>query len=308
MSATRRSGYVMVTVLWMIAATAVVALAAALSGRRAFDAVRNRVGAERAYWRAHDCAARGRAAVDEALAGADDPLEGARAWRRLGASVRSTLAAGADHCVLRMTAAGSYLDLNTADAATLVRLFARLGYEGEAASLSDALLDWRDEDHDERPLGAEGPWYAGAGRAPPLNRALAGLQELRRVRGFEEMEGLDTVLSAEPGRLFLGEASLPALGAVSGFTPELVQRIADARAAGEDIPTLLSITSDLSVATRDSLIAHFPEITKLTSPDPDAWILTAIGRDASGRSEASIELRLLRAGATVQVARRKVIW
>ncbi|MGQ9779268.1 MAG: general secretion pathway protein GspK [Bacillota bacterium] len=50
---------------------------------------------------------------------------------------------------------GSRLDLNTADETALLAFF------GGAREPTEAVLDWRDEDHEPRPAGAEADYYAG---------------------------------------------------------------------------------------------------------------------------------------------------
>ncbi len=81
----------------------------------------------------------------------------------------------------------SRIDLNNAGEGTLAAFLGTFVGEGEARSLTDALLDWRDPDGAPRPRGAEAEAYAasGSGFAPP-NRPLRRLEELTRIVGFTE--------------------------------------------------------------------------------------------------------------------------
>lgn len=52
-------------------------------------------------------------------------------------------------------------------------------------SLVTALLDWIDPDSTGRGGGSENTWYRSAGRRLPRNGALASVNELEWVRGFD---------------------------------------------------------------------------------------------------------------------------
>src|SRR4051812_48732156 len=102
-----RRAFALLTVLCVVSAAAVVALAATLAGRDAAGAALNRVNAARAFWRAHDCAARARAAIDAELRDGDD-ADALRRWRVLDHLV----VVGGEGCDIRLEAAGTRLDVN----------------------------------------------------------------------------------------------------------------------------------------------------------------------------------------------------
>ena len=77
------------------------------------------------------------------------------------------------------------IDLNEAGGELLRGLFLAVELsDEEALALSEAILDWRDEDDERRPQGAEVDEYLAAGLKPPANRPFEHLDELRRVLGM----------------------------------------------------------------------------------------------------------------------------
>jgi type II secretory pathway component PulK len=272
---------------------AVLAAALALAGRNGVNAARNRVEADRAWWRAQDCFARARAAIDDVLEQHADPAANAMAWRYLGQFATRDLETPAD-CSVRIEAAGTRLDINGADSVQLVTLFRAVGQAAAAEALAAALLDWRDPDDSTRGSGAERDWYAANGRLLPRNGAVADVRELARVRGFEDVGGLDEVLDVEPGRIAINSAGAAVLSAVPGFTDEAVARVLDARTARTPVGDVLVFASMLSPASEDAIIAHYPEIVRKATVDPDAWILTATSQAGLPRIMVTIEARLLR--------------
>ena len=77
------------------------------------------------------------------------------------------------------------IDLNEAGGELLRGLFLAVELsDEEALALSEAILDWRDEDDERRPQGAEVDEYLAAGLKPPANRPFERLGDLRRVLGM----------------------------------------------------------------------------------------------------------------------------
>lgn len=72
----------------------------------------------------------------------------------------------------------------------MLGIFTRFGMElDNAEALYDALADWVDPDDDERLNGAESRYYERLGLVGmPFNRPFYDLDELRLVRGFQEVE------------------------------------------------------------------------------------------------------------------------
>jgi type II secretory pathway component PulK len=300
-----RTGFVMLTVLWVLAAASTVALALALEGRDGVNASRNRVNAERAWARANDCLSRARLAADAVLAANPDPGANAAAWRSLGALVaESGMPMGAD-CTAEFEAAGTRLNINTADSAQCAAVLRASGFGGTSDAMTAALLDWRDDDDSARALGAESDWYVAAGRFPPRNGPLADVRELARVRGFEDAAGLDSVFTTEPGRIAINSAGAVVLAAVPGFSDEVIARVLELRARGTPVTDILSLAGMLSTPASEAIIAQYKEFASAATVDPDAWIVTASGTAGFPAVHSSIQVRLVHASTRMVVVRQR---
>lgn len=99
------------------------------------------------------------------------------------------------------------VNINSADEATLVRLFvANEVEEGVANALAAAVLDWTDADELVRPNGAEEGEYTAAGyQVGPANREFIMVEELLQVIGLP----WDLYQKMEPGLTVWSEDSLP---------------------------------------------------------------------------------------------------
>jgi general secretion pathway protein K len=140
------------------------------------------------------------------------------------------------------------IDINTASEALLRGLLTSSGLnEQDAATLLDAILDWRDPDTLKRPNGAEEPDYRDAGLPyKPANSAFQAIEELQLVLGmrpdlYRRLAPSITVFSRQPG-VNPQIASREVLLAIPGLTAEIVDRyIADreeARRLGLPLPAL----------------------------------------------------------------------
>jgi general secretion pathway protein K len=298
----RRKGFALMTVLWVMVAASLVALAGSLAARDEVDAAANRVDAERAMWRANDCLERQRDAIDAILADAKRRGSTLEAWRRLD---RATGLTQLDDCDVRLEAAGSRLDVNDASAEQLRTLFRSLGLEADA--LADRLLDWRDVDDDPRTNGAERDWYLAQARMTPRNGPLADIRELARIAGFESLASLESVLGVEPGRISINTAPASVLSVVPGFTDEVLARIALERESGRDVADVLALAASVSRPAADSIMAHFPDISRQTTVNPDAWIVVARGWAGSPATEATIDARLVLDDGRAAMLRRRTL-
>lgn len=297
-----RRGFALLIVLWMLTVASVVGIGAALLGREAYNVARNRYEGERAYWLAEGCMAAARASIDSVLEDALSSVARTRRWRSLntaaGVGVRID-----KRCRVQLLAAGDRLDVNSASEEQLLRVMTRVAGPDMAPGLVDALLDWRDADHDARPLGAEAAWYEAAHRRTPRDSAFASIDELRRVRGFEQIDGLDSVLTVESGRLSIATAPLTVLAAAPGLTDEALTRIAELRADGKQIDDIVSLTALISSSAAESLMVRYSDLVRVTTLEPDAWILTVAAQSGQPRIGASVEARLVRKGNRTAVAR-----
>ena len=295
-----RDGFVLLTVLWVMAGATVVAAAAALVGREAVRAGATRAELERARWTALGCERRAEAAIDDELRAAPSDDDAALAWQALGDRVaESALVVG---CNVTLEAAGTRLDVNGATTEMLARLFDALGFAGRAPEMADAVTDWIDADADPSPLGAEADWYRGEDRLPPRNGPIADPREIFRIRGFENAQGIDSVLGVDSARVSLATASVPVLMAVPGVTRETAERIVALRSAGMPVRDLTSVVGSISESSAAALADRFADAARLTTADPDAWLVRA--RTTRGIPPVSVTLtwRIIRVGRRCAVA------
>jgi type II secretory pathway component PulK len=282
----------MITMLWVMAVAAVVTTTGSLAGRLAVHASRNRAELERAYWTATDCASRARAAIDLLLRDNDAAV----AWRRL--DVRLSHVLTLDHpCTIRLEAAGTRLDVNGASDEMIDRLLSALAVpETRSREMVDALADWKDSDDVERSAGAERGWYIAEHREPPRNGPIADVLEIGRVRGFERMADFDTVLGTDGGRVSLATAPVSVLMSVPGITRETAETIAQLREQGEPVGDLAGVLGLVSPSSADSLSARYADAAHVSTPTPDAWIVTVRASSGFPPNTSTLTLRLTRDG------------
>jgi type II secretory pathway component PulK len=301
-----RQGFALISVLWVLVGIAALALAANLAAREAVASARNRADLGAAAWRAEACLERARAAIAGALIEGRGEAPGATVWGRMDRVVaESPMLAGMD-CAVDVRAAGAALDVNAADDETLRRLFIALGRSPASAdSLADALADWRDEDDSPRPLGAEAEWYRAMRLHPPRNAPFADAREVLRVRGFGALPGIDTLLSAEPGRVPLSHAGPAVLAALPGMGAEAAGRLMEMRMRGERVADVGAFVASLSPGAREAAGRRFAELAGAAVTEPEAWIVTARGGVGAPPAVSVVEVRLVRAGSRAAVVRRR---
>lgn len=298
-----RHGFALLAVLWVLVGLAGLGLALSLVGRDAVGATQNRLSLARAYWLAEGCVNAARSAAADGLA---DPARADVAWRTLDEVVAASSLVASMGCDLSVQPAGVTLDVNRADAEQLRRLFLAMHIMPPTAdSLVDAILDWRDSDDEPRQNGAERAWYLERQRFAPRNGPIADARELVRIRGLDQVDGIDSVLGVEGTRVLLGRAPRPVLAALPGFTEEMVDRIIDQRDRGMLPADVLTLAGALSPSARDSLATRYAEVVSLVTIVPDAWIVTARARDSASPALATVELKLARAGARTAVLRHR---
>lgn len=299
----RREGFALPAVLWVLVGVAAVTLAGTLAARDAITAAQNRVDHARAAWRAEGCLEIARADLAEHLA---NEREANAAWLSLDSLLEAAPDVSTAGCAVTARPAGAVVDVNTADAERLRRALHALGASDERAdSLTDAVLDWRDPDAAPRPSGAESDWYRAQRRLLPRNGPLANAAELRRVRGFADIEGLDTVFGVEPGRVPLGRAPFAVLASLPGFGDEIIARLEESRLRGQSPSDLLAFAATLSPDARATLLVNYPELVALVTAMPDAWVVTSHATEGPRRVGATIEVRLVRAGTRAAIVRRR---
>lgn len=303
-----RRGFTMITVLWVVTVASIVAMAGTLAGRTTVSAARNRVQGERALWSALGCARRTQAEIDGLLRDAPTLDEDALIWRTLDRRILARPTSLNRPCEVRLEAAGSRVDVNSATPEMIVSLLRAIGEsEAHASEMADALADWRDTNDVELPAGAERAWYAGAMRATPRNGPLADIRELALVRGFEALPQFARVFTVEPGRISLAHASADVLSSIPGFTRETADLIASLAAQGTPVADASAVVGTVSAQSASELMARYPEIVRVTTADPDAWILEVRATNGEPRTTVVLQWRLIRTGHRCVVVRSRTL-
>ena len=150
------------------------------------------------------------------------------------------------------------IDVNAASEVLLAGLLGAVGLEDDQATVMAArIADFRDDDSDARPYGAEDPAYQAAGLGEGAqDRPLRHLEELRRVIGmtdqlYERLRPHLTVYTDTDG-LDPFRASETALFALPGMTPDVVQAI---RANDDpDADILLALPGPMTDAFKDYVV------------------------------------------------------
>jgi general secretion pathway protein K len=239
-----RRGFALLTVLWMLAALGTVAGAALAVARTGSMASGNRVALTRGSWAREACVQilLARYRRDPLLRALDTVDLGRGSWCRV--EVENTAAR---------------LDLNFASPDALRAI---VGND----SLTDALLDWRDGDDIQRPLGAEADWYRRERRRLPRNGPLADVAELRLIRGFDSItvDRLTPLLSTEGTKqVDLTAAPQEVLATLPGVSPEVVAVLMYRRRMRETIDGADQLLARLSAPARQELLRQYQEFIRL---------------------------------------------
>lgn len=298
-----RHGFALPAVLWVIVGVAAISLAGTVAARESVSTAQNRVDHLRAAWRAEGCLEIARETIADGLA---DGEQAALAWTGLDSVIARSDALTGAACTISARPAGAALDVNAADAEQLQRLFLAAGArQGEADSLTDALLDWRDRDEEPRLTGAENSWYRAHRELLPRNGPIASVAELERIRGMRDLPGIDTLLGVDSGRIPLGRAPLAVIASLPGIGDEAVARLTELRLRGEQPRDLLAFAATLSREARAEMLARYPELVALVTTEPDAWIVTSSATEGPRAVSATIEVRLVRAGTRAAIVWRR---
>jgi len=227
-SAGRRgqSGIALVLALWLTVLLTVLASGFAFSMRSEALATRNAVSLARARALADGAVQRTAFELTRPrVADAWNPDGQPHRWNEGDASIVATAVDEA-----------ARIDINAAPDPFLKNLLIVIGGvdEATAASLVDAIADWRDPDDLRRPSGAEAPEYQAANlKYVPANAPFETIEEVARVLGmtaavFQRIAPLITVYSHQPG-INPQTAGRSVLLALPNATPELVDAYIEQR-------------------------------------------------------------------------------
>lgn len=136
--------------------------------------------------------------------------------------------------------AAGRISLNNADPQLLRKVLIGIGVaEANVENLMAAIADWRDQDDQTQPGGAESAEYRSAGRVGPKNAPFESVEELQQVMGIDRdtaqrLAGLATIsmISSINPQL----ASFAVLRAATGLDEQAVADYVSARAASEETP------------------------------------------------------------------------
>jgi general secretion pathway protein K len=226
MRADSNRGIALISVLWITGLLAVMAASFASSTRTEAHLAHNQEESAKAEALAD-------AGVHRAVFGLLD-FDPDTAWRA-GNAVYS-LSLGEGDVQVWVEDEDGKIDLNAAPVELLTGLFMALGLSEEQAQLlADRIGDFRDEDSEPAPLGAEDDAYFSAGLAQgAADRPFATESELLRVLGmtqslYEQVRPHVTVYSGAEG-IDPTRASGRVLQALPGIPPQLVEALLTAGA------------------------------------------------------------------------------
>jgi general secretion pathway protein K len=266
-------GIALISVLWITGLLAVIAASFASSTRTEARLARNLVANAKA-----EAIADG--GVHRAVLGLLDP-DPATVWR--ADRTVYAMALGEGEVQIEIEDEDGKIDLNGAPPELLAGLLGALGLEaGEA----EAMADYRDEDSEPEPQGAEDPDYLAAGRtAGAADRPFATESELLNVLGmsqvlYEEMRPYVTVYSGAEG-VDPTRAPRLVLEALPGMTPELLEALL---AAGPEVDPYLAIEDQGAPEDLEFFLLPTRDLV---------FTIRAVGRSSDGGTflrEAVIEL------------------
>lgn len=298
-----RRGFVLIFVLWTLVTGAALAIAAAGFGRAELGAIQHRMSATRARWTALGCVDRYRAGAEAALWAEGFTAASVEAtWNQLD-ELRIVTS-----CSIEARPAGMTVDVNTATPAQLRRLFELLGLgAARSDSLAATIVDWRDTDDEPSPNGAEGAWYRSAGRVPPANRPFTAIEELRAVRGMDDLIRGAGVLGIGSERILWRRASPAVIATLPGITDDaLAVLAAHDRSAISDLTALESFP-ELSAAARDSLARASSALMPLVTSSIEGWTVSAGAVSGNPAIRVTVSARLVLRDGRLQPTDWRVI-
>jgi general secretion pathway protein K len=196
------------------------------------------------------------------------------AWRAGGTVYAFSLGEGDVQVVIEDE--DGKIDLNGAPLQLLAGLFVAQGLpEQHAQLMADRIGDFRDEDSEPEPLGAEDEAYLGAGLARgAADRPFATESELLRVLGmtqhlYEQIRPYVTVYSGSEG-IDPTRAPRPVLEALPGMTPPVVEALL---AAGREVDPFSVIEDEPLLAELEEYIVPSRELV---------FTIRALGRTSGG--------------------------
>ncbi len=261
-----RRGVALMLVLWVIIVLGAVAVGVVSASRAQTDLVDTVRSRTVARYAAESGVAEAVSLLKELYSAAETAEQQARVFSEFYAELarwgeRSLGDARYQVAVLDLN---SRIDLNNSGEELLLGLFRQFVGETEATALLDALEDWKDEDDEPLPAGAEAAEYARAGSPyRPGNRQLMRLDELARIHGFgDSIAGLlaPHVTVWSDGRVNVNTAEAPVLAAVPEIGEYGAEDLIGARDQGVVMGTKLAVHSRLSELSPEPIGAQLRHV------------------------------------------------
>ena len=259
-------GIALISVLWITGLLAIMAASFASSTRTEARLARNQEENAKAEALAD-------AGVHRAVFGLLD-ADPETAWRA-GESVYA-FPLGEGDVEVRIEDEDGKVDLNGAPLQLLSGLFIALGLPEEAAQgMADRIGDFRDDDSEPEPLGAEDEAYFDAGLLQgAADRPFAAESELLRVLGmsqslYEQVRPYVTVYSGAEGVDPI-RAPRPVLEALPGMTPSAVEALL---AAGRELDPFSLIEDEQLLTELEAYLVPSREVV---------YTIRALGRTRGG--------------------------
>jgi general secretion pathway protein K len=333
-------GFVLIAVLWLLVALTAVALDVSLRTRVRREASANLLDQRQARAAAMAGAEYTRARLTSAMLGRAEELraqsERARRgnnrrppsledlfedsdpaedpWREPAELLTTQMALGDAQYSLDVRDTGATLNLNTSTEDMLRQFFAqglRVDY-GDSDRLTQAILDWRDEDDLPRIGGGEREQYIRAGAAVlPPNRDFETLDELRYVLGMtdailEEARPYLTVTSS--GDININAAPEPVLLALPGMTPAGVAALMQAREGGDYPRSDRDLREMMPRGARAAIEDADEDFERRTTYTTNEVEIVSEGSLEGGVVTARVRMVVARANTGAVVVWRKLEW
>lgn len=229
-----------------------------------------------------------------------DALAEAGVWLAIGEHVRST-ASGARRAArmertyelagspirTSLADASGWINLNTAQPELLDAAFARAVPDSTSrAGLVQAVVDWRDENHEKSPRGAEDDDYTRAGYPYGAKDApFATVDELRRVAGMsdEVFRSVAPLLTVHGNQARINADAAPenVLAALPGADPGAVAAILRGRA-------------DRAAGSAETSPGHALDNRFTQAGSGDIYVITAIAESGGATSKLTATVRYAR--------------
>lgn len=250
MSARRRSGFVLLTVLWALSLAAVIVLGSRAYGLDAIRSTHNRIAAERGRWLASGCVAYYVSALNANFQLRRDADDRDDMWFDLNGALLNV--APHARCLAELGASGRLVDVNSASVEQIARVLEAAGVGHRADRLAAAAVASRD-----------------------AHGLFATADQLSFVPGFANRPDLWRLFGVAEQALLVTHAPRAALASIPGLGPE-AREILATRAWMRRPKTLADLLPHLSQEGRAHLLSHFEAASRLVTFAPNAWELTVV--------------------------------